>query len=219
LKVADEDGTRASFDAFSAPPPRDFVETEPHPASSRVWPPEIAAAFKRLELARRAAMTGQAVEAWRFDSVRAGYEGMLKTYRDDPALQSEIRSRLAEIGRLEAAAEAARKVDVILDRSHRRDQDLARMTQSMADQERAKAKAYRAIGMIQPSSRKTEGRKLYALIGADGSRRAYLDVPPGVDVEGLLARRVGVRGAVRYNEALGSRLITVRDIEEIRSRE
>jgi len=77
----------------------------------------------------------------------------------------------------------------------------------------------RAIGMIQPSSRKTEGRKLYTLIGTNGSRRAYLDAPPGIDVESLLAHRVGVRGAVRYNEDLGARLITVRDIEEIGGRE
>jgi hypothetical protein len=219
LKVEDEESARASFDDVETQPRRAFAETADDSASRRAWPPEITAAFERLELARRAAMTGQPVEAWRFDSVRAGYEGLLKEHRDAPALQAEVRSHLAALSRLEAAAEAARKVDAILMRSHRRDQDLDQMSRSLAAQARHQSKAYRAIGMIQPSSRKIEGRKLYTLIGANGSRRAYLDVPPGIDVESLLAHRVGVRGTVHYDEDLGSRLITVRDIEELRGRE
>jgi hypothetical protein len=219
LKVEDEEGARASFDEFEAEPKPRFAETADYPATHRTWPPEITAAFDRLELARRAAVTGQPVESWRFDTVRAGYEGMLKTHRDNPALQAEVRARLADLSRLEAAAEAARKVEAILARSHQRDQSLDRMAQSLTAQERERSKAYRAIGMIQPSSRKTEGRKLYTLIGSDGSRRAYLDVPPGIDVESLLAHRVGVRGSVRYDEDLGSRLITVRDVETIEGRE
>jgi len=219
LKVDDEKNARASFDEFSDQPNGRFAETVDFPSSHRSWPPEIVAAFNRLELAGRAAVTGQPVESWRFDTVRAGYEGMLTTHRDNPALQAEIRARLADLSRLEAAAEAARKVEAILTRSRQRDQGLARMAQSLAAQERDQSKAYRALGMIQPSSRKTEGRKLYTLIGADGSRRAYLDVPPGIDADSLLARRVGVRGSVRYDEDLGGRLITVRDIEELWGRE
>lgn len=219
LKVDDEESARASFDEFEAQPKHPFAETADFPASRRVLAPEITAAFERLDLARRAAVTGQAVESWRFDSVRAGYEGMLKTHHDNPAVQAEIRARMADLSRLEAAAEAARKVEAILSRSHQRDQGLARMAQSLEAQERDRSRAYRAIGMIQPSARKTEGRTLYTLIGTDGSRRAYLDVPPGIDADSLLARRVGVRGSVRYDENLGGRLITVRDIEELGGRE
>lgn len=219
LKADDAKSARASFDEVADLPNGRFAETVDFPASHRAWPPEIVAAFNRLELAGRAAVTGQPVESWRFDTVRAGYEGMLTTHRDNPALQAEVRARLAGLSRLEAAADAARKVEAILTRSRQRDQGLARMAQSLAAQERDQSKAYRALGMIQPSSRKTEGRKLYTLIGADGSRRAYLDVPPGIDADSLLARRVGVRGSVRYDEDLGGRLITVRDIEELGGRE
>jgi hypothetical protein len=51
------------------------------------------------------------------------------------------------------------------------------------------------------------------LIGSDGSTLAYLDIPPGLDIDPLLAQRVGVRGDPHFNEDLGTRLITVRDVE------
>ena len=63
-----------------------------------------------------------------------------------------------------------------------------------------------------------DGRKLHALIGPDGKTIAYLDIPPGLDVESLGSRRVGVRGAVHYNQDLGTRLITVRDLEPVGTR-
>jgi hypothetical protein len=63
-----------------------------------------------------------------------------------------------------------------------------------------------------------EGRKLYALIGSDGSTIAFLDIPPGLDPSPLQSRRVGVLGATHYDQDLGTRLITVRDIEAIESR-
>ncbi len=51
-----------------------------------------------------------------------------------------------------------------------------------------------------------DGRKLYVLIANDGSTSAYLDVPPGLDIDPLLAKRVGVRGAAHFNEDLGAAL-------------
>ena len=63
-----------------------------------------------------------------------------------------------------------------------------------------------------------DGRKLYVLIGKDGSTLAYLDIPPGLDIDPLLAHRVGVRGQPHFNEDLGTRLITVRDVEKLESR-
>ena len=60
-----------------------------------------------------------------------------------------------------------------------------------------------------------DGRKLYILIANDGSTIAYLDVPPGLDIDRLLANRVGVRGTPHFNEDLGARLITVRDIDKL----
>ncbi|MBV8554966.1 MAG: hypothetical protein JO116_05330, partial [Planctomycetaceae bacterium] len=59
------------------------------------------------------------------------------------------------------------------------------------------------------------GQRVFALIGPDGSTVAYLDIPPGLDVRPLVARRVGVRGTIHYNEDLRARLIAVRDLEPL----
>jgi hypothetical protein len=72
-----------------------------------------------------------------------------------------------------------------------------------------------AEGLVQPSSRQVEGRRVYALIGSEGSPIAYLDIPAGMDARPLVAKRVGVRGAVRHDETLGSKLIAVRDLESL----
>ena len=60
-----------------------------------------------------------------------------------------------------------------------------------------------------------DGHKVFTLIGPNGTAIAYLDIPPGLDPEPLLARRVGVRGQTHWSEDLGTRLITVRDMESI----
>ena len=52
-------------------------------------------------------------------------------------------------------------------------------------------------------------------VRGDGSTEAYLDIPPGIDLKGLMTRRVGVRGTVHYNESLRARLISVRDLEPL----
>jgi len=73
-------------------------------------------------------------------------------------------------------------------------------------------------GYIQPSSRRSDGHKLFALIGGEGKTIAYLDIPPGLDPDPYLAQRVGVRGQSRFDEDLGTRLISVRDLEALESR-
>lgn len=218
LALGDEAGARIALGDVGPGPTGGFAPAVDRVKPNHAWPPEIAAAFDRLELARRAAVTAQPVESWRFDPVRAGYEGMLRTHRDDPAVQVEIQFRLADLGRLEEASRGARKIQAILDRSRARDRKLVATSEALAADERERSRTYRAIGMIQPSARRVEGRKLYALIGPNGSRRAYLDVPPGIDVDGLIARRVGVLGSVQYDEDLAARLITVRDVEELGDR-
>ena len=60
-----------------------------------------------------------------------------------------------------------------------------------------------------------DGHKVFALIGREGKTDAYLDIPPGLDPQPFLASRVGVRGQAHFNEDLGTRLITVRDLESI----
>ena len=63
--------------------------------------------------------------------------------------------------------------------------------------------------------RQVDGRRVYALIGPEGVPVAYLDIPAGLDARPVLAKRVGVRGSVSYDEHLGSRLIAVRDLEAL----
>jgi hypothetical protein len=75
-----------------------------------------------------------------------------------------------------------------------------------------------AVGFVQPSSRMIDGRKVYALIGREGSAVAYLDIPPGLDPEPLMAHRVGVRGRTRFNADLRTRVIAVSDLENLEPR-
>ncbi len=83
---------------------------------------------------------------------------------------------------------------------------------------RTRSRVYQAVGFMQPSSQNIDGRKLFVLIGKDGGTVAYLDIPPGLDPDPGLSRKVGVKGVAHYNEELHSRLITVRDLEPIESK-
>ena len=74
---------------------------------------------------------------------------------------------------------------------------------------RSHARAFNARGYVQASTEMLDGHKLYILIANDGSTIAYLDVPPGLDIDPLLTKRIGVRGEPHFNEDLGARLITV----------
>jgi hypothetical protein len=181
-------------------------------------PGAVAAEIGRVDARYRAILTTQPIGEWRFDTVRAAYQAIWKRAGENPAVEEALRDRLARLTRHEQAAQAARTIETILARSRRRDAEVAEVHQRLAAAERAQTRAYSAIGFVQPSSRMVEGRKLYALIGSSGSTLAYLDLPPGLDLDPLMARRVGVRGTTHYNPDLGTRLITVRDLEAIEAR-
>jgi len=83
------------------------------------------------------------------------------------------------------------------------------------DDDRRLARPYDAEGLFQPSARKVNGQKVFALIGPEGTTQAYLDVPAGLDAAPLLARRVGVRGDILYSDSLRARLISVRDLDPL----
>jgi hypothetical protein len=75
------------------------------------------------------------------------------------------------------------------------------------------------VGMrLHQPVHKVDGHKVFALIGGEGSTIAYLDIPPGLDPEPFLSRRIGVRGQAHFSEDLGTRLITVRDLESLEAR-
>ena len=109
------------------------------------------------------------------------------------------------ISRFEEALRRSRAIDNDVDEVRRR-LTLARTTTE---------RNYDARGMLQASSRKVDGQKVLALIGPEGAPIAYLAVPPGIPASRLLTRKVGVRGEVHFNESLGARLITVRDLDAL----
>jgi hypothetical protein len=187
-------------------------------APGQPLPAPLKTEIENLESMQRAIVSDQPIEQWRFEAVRAGYQALLKRAGADPVVEETIRIRLARLTQYEQAARAARTIQEVLAQSHRRDREVAQVERKLAAAARPRARPYNVVGFVQPSARKVDGRKLYALIGADGSTLAYLDVPPGIDVDPLFSRRIGVRGEAHYDEDLGTRLITVRDLESIESK-
>jgi len=186
--------------------------------SSENLPSDLASEIANVEAIHRAILSDQPIDQWRFETVRARYQAILKRAGANPSVEEAIRGRLARVTQHEQAAEAARTIQTILARSHRRDSQLAAAERRRSRPGRERPRAFSAEGLVKPSARMVEGRRLYSLIGTDGLMVAYLDVPPGLDIEPLLTRRVGVRGVSHYNEDLGARLITVRDVEPIETR-
>ena len=186
--------------------------------SSSTWPAEISAELERLGAMHRTIVASQPIEQWHFETVRAGYQALLKQVGDRLDLEDALRARLARVSKHEQAARAARTIEEILARSHRRDGEVAAVRRYLAQLERTRARAYDAVGFMQPSARTVDGHRVFALIGRKGSTIAYLDIPPGLDPAPFLAQRVGVRGQSHFKEELGTRLITVRDLEGVEAR-
>jgi hypothetical protein len=212
-KTSQDDVTQASFESS----PQSNTPSKP-PGSSGTSPrssPEITAELERLDGIYRVIIANQPIAEWRFESVRAGYQSLLKRSGEHLELEDALRTRLQRVTRSEQAAKAARTIEAILARSHRRDGEVAAVRKNLARLERIRARDYDAVGFIQPSARKVEGRKVFALIGGQGSAIAYLDIPPGLDPTPFLAHRIGVRGQAHFREDLGMRLIAVGDMERI----
>jgi hypothetical protein len=116
-----------------------------------------------------------------------------------------------------SAQSAIQKFEDALERSRRIDHDVALAKQKLARSRTLTERSYDAKGLLQASSRKVDGQKVHALIGPKGVPIAYLTIPPGIPASRLLARKVGVRGEVHFNESLGTRLITVKDLDPLDS--
>jgi hypothetical protein len=209
--------TRASYEE-STPPGQTATPQFSPPAGSSSWPPGTAAELQRIDGVFQTIISSQPIEQWRFETVRAGYLGLLKRSGDQRDLEDALRTRLSRLTQHEQVAKAARTIESILVQSHRRDTQVAAVRKELSRLERTRARSYDAVGFIQPSARKVDGHKVFALIGGQGSTIAYLDIPAGLDPQPLLARRIGVRGQAHFSEELGTRLITVRDLENLEAR-
>jgi hypothetical protein len=175
--------------------------------------PDLAAELASIESEHRAIVRGP-VEQWHLDSVKQRYEALLRQ-ASDAATGNVIRARLDQVARQEDAAQAARKIDTILDRSRRRDRAVAQEIRRLAQARTPQTRPFNAQGLLQPSSRKVDGHKVFALIGPEGTATAYLDIPAGLDTGPFLSHIVGVRGTIHYNEPLRARLISVTEIEPL----
>jgi hypothetical protein len=209
------EGVSEVLAAYLVPEGGDPKAPGPTPES---LPPGVGAEIARVDATHRAILSGQSIDQWRLDAVRADYQAILKRSGDNPAVEEALRGRLARVTRHEQAAAAAREFQEVLARTRRRDDQVAQLERRLAAADRDRTITYHAIGFVQPSARLVDGRKVHALISQDGKTIAYLDIPPGLDVEALGTRRVGVRGSVHYNQELGTRLITVRDLEPVGTR-
>jgi hypothetical protein len=187
------------------------------PAMDEGVPPAITSELTTIDAKRLEIETGTPIERWRFDDVRARYQSLLRTALGDSVVENVIRERLEILTRREHAAEAATTIHTILAQSHNRDQDIVELRHRLRTSARkfARSRSYQATGFMQSSAQKIDGHKLFLLVGRNGETVAYLDIPPGLDPEPVLAHKVGVRGAAHYNGELQSRLITVRDLEKI----
>jgi hypothetical protein len=191
------------------------VEDDP-PVDS--LPPAFASEIKSIDAERQAIVAGAPIERWRFDRVRARYQAVLKKGSAEPAVAEAIRLRLARLGQLEEAAKAAATIESILARSHRRDREVVEVKRRLKTTTARRSRAYEAMGYMQASAQNVDGQKLFVLIGKNGKTVAFLRIPPGLDPDPMLARKVGVRGDAHYDEDLQSRLITVRTLEPIETR-
>ncbi len=114
----------------------------------------------------------------------------------DAASRQAIQARLDLVARHEAAANSARNIEVGLgEEPQPRPQAGGSTSGASPPAETPQHRPYDAKGMIQPSSHKVDGQKVFALIGPQGTAVAYLNIPAGLDPSQLTARNVGVRGA------------------------
>ena len=178
-----------------------------------VFPFEIALEVARLETLHRSILRGPA-DSWQLESVRTGYESAITRTSNTEVIQI-LQARLDAIAAQAEVARSSRRIATLMSRSKRRDAEIAEVNRKLAALSANKSHSFVAQGRLQPSSRQVDGHRVYALIGRAGSPIAYLDVPAGLDTRKLTAKRVGVRGHVRYNEGLGNRLIAVRDLEAL----
>ena len=143
---------------------------------------------------RRSIMAEGPIERWQFDTVRTRYKRPVENQRQViPRLKRPFVSAWHGYA-LEQASKAARTIQTILAESHRRDREVAELERQLRSTPagRARSRAYQAVGFMQPSAQKVDGRKVFVLIGKNGATVAFLDIPPGPrprPVAGAASRR------------------------------
>lgn len=195
-----------------------LFSTGPTSAESAL-PPTLAAELKQVEATHRALVRAP-VDQWQLEPVRQRYQALLATARDD-ASKAALRARLGRVDRQQALAESARSVQQLLDQTRTIDVQLDKQEDAPREPEPAAndpPAPFDAVGLLQASAKLVDGRAIYALIGKQGDTVAYALLPPGLEAKPFLTRRVGVRGRMRFNDALHLNLIYVMELEPLSKR-
>ena len=182
-------------------------------ASPPAVPAELSSEYDWIE-AEYQNILKRPIASWKLREVRERFQALLKKAKDAKA-QALIQARVDRILRQEDMARSAATFESILEKSRSRDREVILALQNLAAINRPRSRPFTARGLLQASSRQVNGHRVYALIGDEGRPIAYLDVPAGLDARPIVSKRVGVRGSVRYNEGLGTKLIAVRDFETL----
>jgi hypothetical protein len=179
--------------------------------------PALVAELVRVDAMRRDVESGTPIERWHFEDVRTGYQSLLKKSSGDAKLEDALRARLTRLEQRERAASSAATITTILARSHERDRVVVELKRRLNTSATTTSRhsAYQAVGVVQPCVQSIDGHRLFVLVGRNGATVCYLDIPPGLDPQPVLARKVGVRGVARYNEELQTRVISVRDLQRL----
>ncbi len=176
-------------------------------------PADLEGALRRIEGDHRAAVT-RPIEGWDLAGVRRDYQALLAGRGDAPA-RAAVREKLDDLDREDEMAKAAREFEALVKTSRRRDAVVLQVKDALRDLRMAEDLAYDAEGLLQATSQRVEGEKVFALLNEEGRVVAYLKIPPGINTTNLVARQVGVRGKSRFDEGLKFRLLDVRDIEPL----
>jgi hypothetical protein len=200
--------------------PRARVETPERLASHAEaapsdLPPEVSGPVRKIEGDHRKVLD-RPIEKWDLGDVRRDYQTLLAARRDGPT-KAAVRERLDRVDQEDELSRAARNFESLIEKSRRRDAEVESIKESLRALRTAETLAYDAEGLLQPTSRRVEGEKVFALISDEGQIVTYLRIPPGIDTTNLNARQVGVRGKSRFNEGLRFRLLDVRDIDALDS--
>lgn len=196
--------------ASTEPAERRASHDQPAPAS---LPPDLAAPLRRIE-GERLAIAARPIERWDFAPVRRDYQSLLAS-RGDAASKAAVRDKLDEVDREDELAQSAREFEALVRESRKRDAVVHQVKDRLRDLRVAEDLAFDAEGLLQATSRRVDGEKVFALLDDGGRIVAYLKVPPGIDTSHLIARQVGVRGKSRFDEGLKFRLLDVRDLEPL----
>ena len=201
----------------TAPPaddrPERLVSFRPEAADPDL-PAEVGAELASIASTTRSIKAGS-LERWELGPVRSRYESLLRQFGDNASVKAAVQPRLDQVARDIELAQTARRFAQLLETGEERDVEVAQLQRSLTSARSRTERKYDAQGFLQASSRRSQGQKVLALIGPEGRPISYLSIPPGVPVSRYLAKKVGVRGIVHFDEELGARLISVRDLEVI----